>query len=164
MRTLPLIKLAALVALSALLASCDALGIESGTATAARKEADGKAIGSACRHAMRAIEDCYTLNTKASKSAVYAGWREMDEYMRENKIEGVAPVIPRKAAKPAEPASAPEGDEGGGHAAGGADEGGHGSPDKAGKADAEAPKPGDEPAPHAKAPRKVAAARQNTTH
>jgi hypothetical protein len=151
MRTLPLLKLAALLAVSALLASCDALGIESGTATAARKEADGKAIGSACRHAMRAIEDCYTL------------------YMRENKIEGIAPVIPRKAAKPAEPASAPEGEDGG-HAAAGGDEGGHGGADKAdkadksGKADAEAPKPGEEAAPRAKAPRKVAAAREHTTH
>jgi hypothetical protein len=159
-----LVSILALVAVSVLLASCDALGIESGTATAARKEADGKAIGSACRHALRAIEDCYTLNGKASKAAVYAGWREMDEYMRENKIEGVVPVIPRKAAKPAEPASAPEGDEGG-HAAGAAAEGGHGSADKAGKADAEAPKPGEDAAPRAKAPRKVATApREQTTH
>jgi len=71
------------------------LGIESGTEVAARKESEGKAIGSACRHAMRAIEDCYTLNKKASKSAVYTGWREMDEYMRENKLEGIAPVVPR---------------------------------------------------------------------
>lgn len=161
MRILPLIKLAALVALSVLLASCDALGIESGTATAARKEADGKAVGSACRHAMRAIEDCYTLNTKASKAAVYAGWREMDEYMRENKIEGIAPVIPRKSAKPAEAASAPDGEDGA-HAGG--DDAAHASPDKAGKADAEAPRPGDESAPRAKAPRKVAAAREHTTH
>jgi hypothetical protein len=44
---------------------------------------------------MRAIEDCYTLNPKADKAAVFEGWREMDEYMRENKIEGVAPVVPR---------------------------------------------------------------------
>ena len=63
-------------------------------------EADGKAIGSACRHAMRAIEDCYVLNPKAQKAAVYAGWREMDEYMRENKLEGVAPVVPRPGSKP----------------------------------------------------------------
>ena len=83
------------LALCALLGACDMLGIESGTEVAARKESEGKAIGSACRHAMRAIEDCYTLNKKASKSAVYAGWREMDEYMRENKLEGIAPVVPR---------------------------------------------------------------------
>ncbi|WP_375140808.1 hypothetical protein [Inhella proteolytica] len=96
------------------LTGCEQLGIEDPAKVAAVKEAEGKAIGSACRHAMRAIEDCYTLNPKASKAAVYAGWREMDEYMRENKLEGVAPALPRaepKKAKPAdeeeEPASAP---------------------------------------------------------
>lgn len=82
-----------------LLTGCDALGIESTEQTAARQESDGKAIGSACRHAVRAIEDCYTLNPKAQRAAVFAGWREMDEYMRENKIEGVVPVVPRKLAK-----------------------------------------------------------------
>lgn len=84
------------------LTGCDALGIESTEQVNARKEADGKAIGSACRHASRAIEDCYTLNPKASRPAVFAGWREMDEYMRENKLEGVAPVVPRpgKGASP----------------------------------------------------------------
>lgn len=77
------------------LAGCDQLGIESASATHARTEADAKAIGSACRHAVRAIEDCYTLNPRAEKAAVYTGWREMDEYMRENKLDGVAPVVPR---------------------------------------------------------------------
>lgn len=47
---------------------------------------------------MRAIEDCYALNPKAPKASVFAGWREMDEYMRENKLEGVAPIIPVKVA------------------------------------------------------------------
>ncbi|MFM2060121.1 MAG: hypothetical protein RLY71_4506 [Pseudomonadota bacterium] len=87
--------------LTVLLSGCDQLGIESGAVTAERKEAEGRAIGSACRHAMRAIEDCYTLNPKAQKAAVFAGWREFDEYMRENKLEGIAPVVPRTPAKPA---------------------------------------------------------------
>jgi hypothetical protein len=77
-----------------LLSGCDQLGIESSTAVTARKDADGKAIGGACRHAGRAIEDCYTLNKRADKAAMYAGWREMSEYMRENKLEPVLPVIP----------------------------------------------------------------------
>ena len=51
--------------LAAGLSGCDLLGIESGSVTAAKKEAEGKAVGGACRHAMRAIEDCYTLNPKA---------------------------------------------------------------------------------------------------
>lgn len=95
--------LATFAALAAVpLAGCDMLGIDSPEKIAALKEAEGKAIGSACRHAVRAIEDCYTLNPKAVKAAVFAGWREMDEYMRENKIEGVAPTLARSA--PVKPA------------------------------------------------------------
>lgn len=83
------------------LAGCDQLGIEDPAKLAAAKEAEGKAVGSACRHALRAIEDCYTLNPKALKAAVFAGWKEMDEYMRENKLDGVVPVVPRPGtAKP----------------------------------------------------------------
>ena len=81
--------LAALVGLS----GCDMLGIESASAIAARKEAEGRAIGGACRHAGRAIEDCYAMNRKADKPAVFAGWREMNDYMRENKIEAVSPQV-----------------------------------------------------------------------
>jgi hypothetical protein len=94
--------------LTVLLAGCDQLGIETPAKEAERLQAEAKAIGSACRHAMRAIEDCYTLNPKADKSAMFAGWREMDEYMRENKLEGVAPVVPRPepaASKPKRKAS-----------------------------------------------------------
>lgn len=88
--------------LLATLSACEQLGIDDPAKLAAAKEAEGRAIGSACRHAMRAIEDCYVLNPKAQKAAVYAGWREMDEYMRENKLEGIAPVVPRPGqAKPA---------------------------------------------------------------
>ncbi|MEX8494251.1 hypothetical protein [Sphaerotilus sp.] len=84
------------------------MGIESASAVHAHTEAEAKAVGSACRHAMRAIEDCYTLNPKAEKAAVYAGWREMDEYMRENKLEGVAPTEPRPASPGAKPKVAKE--------------------------------------------------------
>lgn len=89
------------------LAGCDQLGIESPASTKARVDADGKAIGGACRHAGRAIEDCYTLNKKADRAAVFAGWREMNEYMTENKLDPVVPVIPpepHKLPRPAKPA------------------------------------------------------------
>ncbi len=89
-RRLPLLILLSSLALG----GCDLLGIEPASATAARKEAEGKAVGGACRHAGRAIEDCYTLNKKADKAAVFMGWREMNDYMRENKIETVAPQVP----------------------------------------------------------------------
>jgi hypothetical protein len=91
MRRLPLALAAALAGV--LLAGCDLLGIEGATAIAERKAAEGKAIGAACRNAARAIEDCYTLNKKADKAAIYAGWREMDDYMRENKLEPVPPQL-----------------------------------------------------------------------
>ena len=93
------------------LAGCDQLGIEAASAVAARKEADGKAIGSACRHAGRAIEDCYTLNKKADRSAMFAGWREMNEYMRENKIEPVAPVLSGGATALAKDAEGADGND-----------------------------------------------------
>lgn len=71
-----------------LLAGCD---LESLLADpkVVQREADARAIGGACRHGLRSIEDCYSMNEKASKAAVFAGWKEMDQYMRDNKIEGV---------------------------------------------------------------------------
>ena len=80
-----------------LLAGCDMLGIESAEKIAASREADGKAIGSACRHAGRAIEDCFAIYKKADRAAVFAGWRDMNDYMRENKIEPVAPQLAAQA-------------------------------------------------------------------
>ena len=72
-----------------LLAGCDQVGIETPAMTAAKKESEGRAIGSACRHAVRSIEDCYSKNPKAPKAAIFEGWREMDGYMRENDIAGM---------------------------------------------------------------------------
>ena len=97
------VLLPALCALLALLSGCEQLGIESSANVKANKEADSKAIGGACRHAGRAIEDCYTLNKKGDKAAMYAGWREMSEYMRENKLEPVAPVIKPESLEPPKP-------------------------------------------------------------
>ena len=78
-----------------MIGGCDRLGIADPAKEAAIKEADARATGSACRHAGRAIEDCYTLNPDAARAAVYAGWKEMNDYMRENKIENVKPEIAR---------------------------------------------------------------------
>ena len=63
----------------------------------AKREADAKAIGSACRHGLRGIEDCYKQNEEASKSDIFTGWKDMDLYMRENKIEGVAATVAKVA-------------------------------------------------------------------
>ena len=74
---------------ASLLAGCDALGIESSAQVAERKQAEGHAIGSACRHAIRSIEDCFKTNPKAGKASVFAGWKEMDQYMRDNQVVGM---------------------------------------------------------------------------
>jgi hypothetical protein len=71
------------------LAGCDMLGIESASAQAAKREADGRAIGAGCRHAARSVEQCFALNKRADRAAVFAGWREMNDYMRENKLEAM---------------------------------------------------------------------------
>lgn len=97
-----------LLAVSAvlLLAGCEIPGLGPDPRVAQR-DAEAKAIGGACRHALRGLEDCYTLNPKASKAAVFAGWKEMDAYMRENKLEGAPSVIDRneKPEKKSTPAS-----------------------------------------------------------
>lgn len=84
------------------LGGCELLGIPNPEKEHAAKEAEGKAVGAACRHAGRAIEDCYVLNPKALKSAVFVGWREMNDYMRENKIDSAKPELAGKM---------PEGDQ-----------------------------------------------------
>lgn len=88
-------RIALLLTLAAAIsaAGCDMLGIESPEKIAAARDADGKAIGGACRHAGRAIEDCFALYKKADRAAVFAGWRDMNDYMRENKIEPVPPLV-----------------------------------------------------------------------
>ena len=87
-----------LIAINFGLSGCDQiqqkLGIEDTAAKTARAEAEGKAVGGACRHSGRAIEDCYSVYTWVPKDAVYTGWRDMDAYMRDNKIEIVEPQLP----------------------------------------------------------------------
>lgn len=93
------------IALLFLLAGCEqvnqTLGIEDTAKKEARQEAEGRAVGGGCRQSGRAIEDCYAIYSWLPKSAVFAGWRDMDAYMRENKIETIEPQLP-----PAEPPGA----------------------------------------------------------
>jgi hypothetical protein len=73
------------------LLGCDMLGIDTPAKQRALSEADGMAVGAACRHAGRAIEDCYVLNPTANRAAVFGGWKDMNDYMTKNKIEVVKP-------------------------------------------------------------------------
>lgn len=113
---LPVMRHTALVSIllaATALSGCDLFG-DSAEKIAAAKEAEGKAVGGACRHAGRAIEDCYALNKKADKASVFAGWRDMNDYMRENKIDAVPPQVlatksePRSAETKAETKAAVE--------------------------------------------------------
>ncbi|MDR2614092.1 MAG: hypothetical protein LBC91_02025 [Candidatus Accumulibacter sp.] len=85
-------------ALGALLPGCDAIqqqmGIVSPSAKAAHDEADGRAVGGACRQSGRAIEDCYAIYSWLPRASIYEGWRDMDAYMRENNLETIAPQLP----------------------------------------------------------------------
>jgi len=78
-----------LIVATGTLMGCDALGIETATHINAKKEAEARAIGSACRYAIRGIEDCFATNNKAGKAAVFEGWKEMDQYMRDNQLVGM---------------------------------------------------------------------------
>ena len=98
----PLRNLLIAAAFSCVLPACDIIqqqmGIEDQNAKAARNDADGKAVGGACRQSGRAIEDCYSIYSWLPKSSTYEGWRDMDAYMRENKLETVEPQLPPVAA------------------------------------------------------------------
>ena len=90
-----------------LLAGCDKIPGLGPDPRVAQREEEAKAIGGACRHALRGLEDCYILNPRASKASVFAGWKDMDGYMRENKIEGTPSVL-GKVEKPERSERAPE--------------------------------------------------------
>jgi hypothetical protein len=76
-----------------LVTGCDAIKQRMGIQDPAKLEAEGNAIGSACRHAGRGLEDCYKLNPKAPKASVFAGWKEMNEYMLKNNMQAMPPQL-----------------------------------------------------------------------
>jgi hypothetical protein len=92
-----------LLALLLLLGGCDNIATLLADPKVAQREADAKAIGGACRFGLRSLEDCYMLNDKASKSAVFIGWKDMDQYMRENKVEGSPAKIEKPVVVPPPP-------------------------------------------------------------
>lgn len=99
----------------AVLPGCDQLSERAGFPDPAKQAAEGKAIGGACRHAGRGLEDCYALNPGASKPAVYEGWKEMNEYMAKNNMQAIPPQIGKAGSR--------QGLEDGGGGAPGAEQG-----------------------------------------
>lgn len=110
--TLPSLTLMSALLLAPMLSACDQLGelleLPNPKKEAAKADAEGRATGGACRHAGRSLEDCYLLNPTAEKAAVFAGWREMNDYMMEHKIEVVPSLLPQlpPSPPPAQPAAA----------------------------------------------------------
>ena len=80
--------------LCVLLSGCNWIGNLTGLTHDANK-----AIGAACRQTGRSLEECFLRNEDADKAQIYAGWREMNEYMVKNKLDTMAP--PASPAKPA---------------------------------------------------------------
>ncbi len=96
------VKLGGLLLVSLLsLTGCDYMNQAMGVPT----QAESRAIGSSCRQVGRSLEDCYARAPKANKADIYAGWKEMDGYMRDNNIPTM-PMPDEHAAEDA-PASAP---------------------------------------------------------
>lgn len=99
------IRILLLAALLPLTTGCDQLAdlleLPNPARDAALAEAEGQAIGSACRHAGRSLEDCYVLNPSAQKAAVFAGWRSMNDYMMEHKLSEVPSQLTGKPGTPA---------------------------------------------------------------
>jgi hypothetical protein len=72
------------------LSACDQIAALDGTKA---READGYAVGSACRQAGRAIEDCFTMNGDSPKASIFSGWKDMNDYMIANKLDTVTPQL-----------------------------------------------------------------------
>lgn len=91
-----------------LVTGCDVVKQRMGVQDPAKLEAEGKAVGSACRHAGRGLEDCYKLNPRSPKAAVFAGWKDMNEYMLKNSMEAMPPTLsPDTHPAPAKVAESP---------------------------------------------------------
>ena len=93
------------------LGGCDYVGLQPVSKLEAKKEAEGRAIGGACRQAGRALEDCYTFNPQMPKAAIFLGWRDMNDYMMQNNLSvirpEVAPILPTGRARLDSPSSLP---------------------------------------------------------
>ena len=90
--------LALVLPLFLVLAGCDQvanrMGLEDPAAKDAKIDGEGRAVGSGCRQSGRAIEDCYAIYDRLPKASIFAGWREMNDYMIANKLDVVEPKLP----------------------------------------------------------------------
>jgi hypothetical protein len=88
-----MMRIAPLLLIPFLLAGCDVVKDRMGIKDPVKVEAEAKAIGASCRLSGRGLEDCYNLNPASPRAPIYAGWREMNEYMAERKMEAQPPLL-----------------------------------------------------------------------
>lgn len=88
-----MMRIAFLLLTPLLLAGCDVVKDRMGVKDPVKVEAEAKAIGASCRLSGRGLEDCYNLNPSSPRAPIYAGWREMNEYMAERKMEAQPPEL-----------------------------------------------------------------------
>lgn len=62
---------------------------------------DAKATGAGCRLSGRSLEDCYKRNPRAARADVYAGWKEMNDYMEKQKLAEMPPPPDEPKPEPA---------------------------------------------------------------
>lgn len=97
------IKLVAMLALSLSLGACDYVAsFSKPKQTPEEAKAEGIALGAGCRQAGQSLEDCYQRNPDSLKAGIFAGWKDMHEYMAAKNIETVAPPPPPAAPEKAD--------------------------------------------------------------
>lgn len=69
------------------LAGCDMITGMFAPKSQEEQRDEGMALGAGCRQAGQTLEDCYTRNPKSLKAGIYAGWKEMHEYMAAMNID-----------------------------------------------------------------------------
>ncbi|MFJ3047832.1 hypothetical protein ACIPEN_18550 [Herbaspirillum chlorophenolicum] len=94
-------RLALIAGVAFSLSACDYIGsFSKPKQTPEEAKAEGIALGAGCRQAGQSLEDCYQRNPDALKAGIFAGWKDMHEYMAAKNIQTVTPPPP----PPPEPA------------------------------------------------------------
>lgn len=90
-----LANLALISAVSFSLSACDYISsFSKPKQTPEEAKAEGIALGAGCRQAGQSLEDCYQRNPDALKAGIFAGWKDMHEYMAAKGIQTVTPPAP----------------------------------------------------------------------
>ena len=86
------VKLIAMLALSLTLGGCDYVAsFTKPKQTPEEAKAEGVALGAGCRQAGQSLEDCYQRNPDKLKAGIFAGWKDMHEYMAAKNIQTIVP-------------------------------------------------------------------------